>query len=341
VRLVRLPVGSARWAAFLVTRRDAVPFHHPAWAEVLTDCYGYPSFVLGLEDDDGALVAGLPFLEVKRLIGETRWISLPFTDSCPPLAPEADGRRLAEALDAERQDHGVGRIELRGPLVGAQPEPGPRPLSHRLALDADPDVVARRFRQSTVRNIRKAERSGLELRHADAESDLTEIFYSMHLETRRRLGAPVQPRRFFRLLWRRMFVDVGLGQVLFAYKGGEPIAAIVLLEWNGTTTYKFGASDPRFWELRPNNLLFAEAIRAACLRGQHTFDFGRTDAAGEGLRRFKIGWGCEEESLEYSVLGVPARRAGAEVPGVVTTVIRRSPAWVTRALGEVFYKYAA
>lgn len=340
MRLVRLPVDSARWLDFVSARDDALAFHHPAWATVLTECYGYPSFALALEDDSGSLVGGLPLLAVKRLLGGRRWVSLAFTDRCPPLDPPAGGRVLAGAVDDARRADRVARIEIRGLLAGALTEPGPKPFSHLLLLDRDPDVVAGRFKQSVARNIRKAERAGLELRRVATERDLTEGFYALHVGTRRRLGAPVQPRRFFRLLWRYM-LEPGLGYAVTACKGDVDVAAIVLLTWNGTTIYKFGASDARFWELRPNNLLFADAIRTACIDGHHTFDFGRTDAWADGLRRFKLGWGCQERPLEYSVLGTPHRRTSGEVPGVAASLIQRSPAWMTRALGELFYKYAA
>ena len=88
--------------------------------------------------------------------------------------------------------------------------------------------------------------------------------------------------------------------------GGRPIAAAVFLVFNGVLTYKYGASDARFLDRRPNNLLFMDAIRWGCEQGLHTFDLGRTDLGHESLRAFKLMWGAEERLLQYTELGEQA-----------------------------------
>ena len=329
---------SSQWAEFVHRRSDAVPFHHPAWALLLSECYGFRSFALVLEEGPDEILGGLPVVEVKRPLGDLRWVSLPFTDTCPPLVPAENAERLAVALDEVRRSRDLSRIEIRGLLPGASVELGPTPLAHVLPLERDPEAVARGFKSNVLRNVRKAERSGVVLRRGESERDLTETFYDLHLRTRRRLGVPVQPHRFFRLLWRRALAE-DLGFVLLAYEGTSPIAGAVFLTWNGTITYKFGASDPRHWDLRANNLLFWEAIKWGCVNGQHTLDFGRTDASGEGLRQFKLGWGCTESPLPYSTLGKPGATVQANT--FLARSIRHSPIWMTRAIGELLYKYAA
>ena len=139
-------------------------------------------------------------------------------------------------------------------------------------------------------------------------------------------------------------MEPDLGFVLLAYAGGVPIAGAVFLTWNGTITYKFGASDPAFWKLRPNNLIFWTAIRWACENGFHTFDFGRTSLDNQGLREFKGGWGSREEPLIYSLISdrQPKHTSGRlSLNRMLSATIRRSPAWVCQALGELLYKYAA
>jgi len=340
VSIVELPVESQRWLDFVSGRVEALPFHHPSWALLLEECYGFRSFALALEDEPGRLVAGVPVLEVRRPLGRARWISLPFTDLCPPLVEAARTEQLAAELDAARQAKDVSQLEVRGPLLSSElSEPDP-PLRHTLSLGPDPEAVASRFKSSVMRNIRKAERSGVTVRRDVEEADLTETFYRLHVETRRRLGVPVQPRRFFRLLWSRV-VAPGHGFVLLAHEGARPIAASVFMAWNGTIAYKFGASDASRWELRPNDLLFWDAIQWGCASGFQTLDFGRTDAGAEGLRRFKLGWGCDEEPIRYTVLGASSGRLESSKSTALAPVLRHSPAWVTRAVGELLYKYAA
>jgi len=216
-----------------------------------------------------------------------------------------------------------------------------RGVSHELELGGGLDAVKRRFRAQMRRNIARAQRDGVVVRRADERSDLVDTYYSLHVRTRRRQGVPVQPRRFFRLLWDGLIAQ-GLGTVILAYAGTGPIAGAVFLHWNGATTYKFGASDPAHWALRPNNLLFWEAISDACARGDRLFGFGRTDLENHGLREFKSGWGARELPLVYTYVGgAPTSDGNSLVLRALAVAIKRSPSWVCRAVGEAGYRFAA
>lgn len=340
--IASLDLADPRWAEFVASSRDALPFHDPAWASLLAESYGFRALALALEED-GRLVAGMPVLETRGIAGGRKWVSLPFTDVCPPLAESpAVLARLSDALDPAREKAGVRRIDVHAPLEGNTVESWLAAVSHTLALGEDPEDVFSTFHRSQVqRYVRKAARGPLELRRAASEADVAEVFYRLHLETRRRQGTPVQPRRFFRLLWKRI-LEPGLGFATLAYAGKAPAAAAVFLAGNETVTYKYGASDPEFLGLRPNHLVFWDAIRWSCERGYRRFDFGRTDLENRGLREFKSRWGAEEQPLRYSsVAGVAPSLGQGRTVRALGTVIRRSPTWVCRGLGEALYKYAA
>ena len=342
-----LPIDDPRWRAFVDGQPRATPFHHPDWAQLVADCYGFRVFAAVTTDARDAVVAGLPLVEVRQPIGRRRWVCLPFTDACPPLvaAPE-DEAALADALGAAAGEAHVRSIEVRAPLAGAIPldEPG---LRHVLPLQPDASAVYAGFHPSQVqRSIRRAERERLTVRRSTARVDLLDVFYGLHLATRRRQGVPIQPRRFFELIWERAVMR-GLGWVSVVEVADRPIAAALFLAWNRTVIYKFGASDADAWSLRPNHLLFWDAIRSACEEGYTTFDFGRTDAGHESLAAFKRSWGASEEPLVYSVLASDARgsRGGSGSRGTAArllgTVIRHSPAFVCRASGELLYRFVA
>jgi CelD/BcsL family acetyltransferase involved in cellulose biosynthesis len=339
---LQLDLDDVRWRAFTAACPSASPFHHPVWARVLADTYGYPGFAVALADADGRLLAGAPFLDITTLTRKRRWISLPFTDECPLLAddPLSTGRLLA-ALQGAHPGAAAPRIEVRGAAL----EPGWRAsapaVTHTLELDGDPAIVRRRFSRSQVlRSIRRAERENLAVRVASSANEL-DAFWALHLRTRRRQGVPVQPRRFFDLLWARM-IEPGLGSILLTYAGKTPVAAALFLTWNGTTIYKFGASDPEAWPLRPNHLLFWTAIQQSCERRDTLFDFGRTDLTNDGLRAFKNSWGAIERPLVYSTWASGDDGGGEGVVGrVLAAGIRRGPRWVCRGAGEMLYRYAA
>jgi lipid II:glycine glycyltransferase (peptidoglycan interpeptide bridge formation enzyme) len=222
---------------------------------------------------------------------------------------------------------------------GRRAQTWPEAVRHTTALSTEPLDVHKRFSKAHQRSIRKAERSGLRIVRGCGAAEL-EAFYHLHLGTRKRQGVPIQPRRFFRLLQRHI-LGQDLGFVQTAWLDEKPIAAAVFLTWNDTLVYKFGASDDRHWEHRPNHLLFWTAIRWACENGYRTFDWGRTDLENEGLRQFKSAWGAREEPLIYSAFGaVPAKRGGGRLGKALGTMIRRSPTLVCQATGELMYRYA-
>jgi len=335
-----LPLDAPSWNEFVLGRRDATAFHEPFWSLLLAECYGLDGHALVVEGADGRIVAGVPLLQPKAPpFSPRRWVSLPFTDALPPLVDPEHATALLGALDEARSEHAVDRIEVRGHLDGSEPYPATF-VMHALPLDPDPDVNARGFHASVTRNIKAAKRHGIDVRRMEAESDLVDTYFRLHVETRRRLGVPSQPRRFFELLWRRGF-ESGHGFGLVAWHEGSPIAGAVFLTSRRSVMYKFGASDYASWRLRPNNLVLAEAIRIAALEGASEFDFGRSEISAEGLRSFKRGWGSTELPLPYccvgSVPGPSSGRSGA----LAGAVLRRSPRWVTRAVGTLLYRYAS
>jgi CelD/BcsL family acetyltransferase involved in cellulose biosynthesis len=337
-----LSLSDPRWHEFVVSHSEAAAFHRPEWAEMLADCYGWRPFVVAAFDAEGSIVGGLPVLELRGL--RRRWVALPFSDYCPPLLTDGIGSAAFTQLleDARRGAH-VGSLAVHAMLDGNGTHPRCDAVLHTTTLDPDPEAVRMRFHRSQVqRNLRRAEREQkIVVRRAETEADLTRHYYRLHAQTRRRLGVPVQPRRFFEALWSHL-LEPGHGSLLLAYSGSEPVAGAVFLAGTRTVTYKYGASDPAFWGLRPNHLLFWSAIRSACEEGYRSFDFGRTDLPDRGLRDFKAGWAAEEEPLVYTTLAEHAPEVGSgRGMAAARAVLRRSPTWVGRAAGGLLYRYAA
>jgi CelD/BcsL family acetyltransferase involved in cellulose biosynthesis len=333
-----LDVDDPAWQAFVESRPEATPFHLPAWSHVIGRSYGFRPFAFVTRAADGTVTGGLPVVELGR---RRRWTSLPFTDQCDPLVP-ADGLGdLLEALELERRRRGVPSVVIRSE-AGLSQSLCTGGWRHVLSLDAPPDELFRRFDRSQVqRAIRKSERERTRVRIADRREDLTETFYGLHLSTRRRLGVPVQPRAFFDRLWEEMIAKE-LGTVFVVEVGSVPCGAGVFLTWKDKVVYKFGASEQHMWSHRPNHALFWHAIQWACERGATSFDFGRTDVDNEGLRSFKARWGTTESMLHYSVFGAaPPARMNGLASRALSSLIRHSPEFVCRQVGEHLYRHAA
>jgi CelD/BcsL family acetyltransferase involved in cellulose biosynthesis len=336
------PIADPAWRRLVETSPSAEVFHHPLWLELLRSQYGY-RFEACCTGNGNGIEAGLPIAQVESLLTGRRLVSVPFSDICAPAVAPGAGSGALEALGpalAERaRAHGLA-LTVRAPLPSA---PGAFVRSsfvrHLLTLADDPAEVERRFSKSQVkRGIKKARREGLRFERRTDRGAL-DAFYSLHLRTRRKQGVPTQPKRFIRR-FERLF-DADLGFVALVFDEDRPIAAAVFLTFNGTVTYKYGASDARALAKRPNNLLFAEAIRWACASGFETLDFGRTDLDNEGLRSFKRSWGAEEVELPYTYFAErpPATGTGLR-DRLLGTAIRRSPPVVGRIVGEALYRHA-
>jgi CelD/BcsL family acetyltransferase involved in cellulose biosynthesis len=337
------PLAEPRWLDLLARAPGATAFHHPGWLALLASGFRYRMTACCVAAEDGTLAGGLPVAEVSSRLTGRRLVALPFSDLCPPLvardAPPGSAVALGEGLRELQRRRGLA-LEVRGTGEALrEAPPGERFHHHVLALEPDVAAVERRFAKSQVRRgVRRARREGLEAVVATDRPAL-DAFYRLHVGTRHRLGVPTQPRRF--ILGFEALFGAGLGFVMLVLREGEPVAAAVFLTFGDTLLYKYGASDARFLPLRPNNLLFMEAIRWGCEHGMRRLDFGRTHWGHESLRAFKLAWGTEERELRYRHVGaaVPGGR-GARSERLLAGVIRRSPPLAGRVIGEALYRHA-
>jgi lipid II:glycine glycyltransferase (peptidoglycan interpeptide bridge formation enzyme) len=284
--------------AFLTAHPRASFFHTPAWAAVLQEAYGCRPAEFRVRQG-GALKALIPLMEVDSWLTGRRGVCLPFTDACEPLCEDQrEFNRLLKAVLVHGQDRDWRYLEVRGGggLLPASP-PSATYFGHVLELEPDLEAVFERLHEPVRRAIRKALKEGVTV-EITTDFEALELFYELHCGTRRRLGLPPQPFRFFGCLHRHV-LSQKLGFVAVARQAGRPIAAAVFCYFGERAIYKYGASDRRFQHLRPNNLLMWEAIRWFARRGFRSLDLGRTDRSHEGLRRFKLGWGTRELVLEY------------------------------------------
>ena len=334
-----LSLSDERWLNFSHSAQNACIFHHPAWSELLAQTYGYRPFVLAVVDAEGVLQGGCPVCEIQMLASR-RWVSLPFTDHCAPLA--VDETALTALIDfalAASRNQRATNFEARWAYPPhTQLYSEERFVFHTLPLEADFARVSKRIHAMHRRNAQTAQKRGVTLEQGCGRQEL-EAFYQLHLETRRRQGTPVQPWSFFENL-RTQILEQGLGFILLAYHNRTCLAAALFLHAGKTLTYKYGASSMAELALRPNDLIFWEAIRWGCENGYKLLDFGRTDFENTGLREFKSRWGAQEMPLSYTSFGRETNQSHSPYFfKVMRGVIQKSPTWFCRLSGEVLYKY--
>jgi hypothetical protein len=337
------PLENPEWDAWLGTNPSASFFHGRAWAAVLNDTYGFMP-VYFTASRAGILSSLLPVMEVNSWLTGRRGVSLPFTDQCAPLLPDAGSFQtlFREALNYLRM-RGWNYLECRGgrSLLGDAP-PSATFFGHNLNLKGDESELFSRCDGSARQAVRKAERSGLTIEFSQ-NLDAVRTFYELHCKTRKRLGALPQPFIFFQNIYRQVLAK-NQGWVVLARRDSVSVAGAVFFHLGNSAIFKYGASDDRFQPLRANNLVMWEAIKRYSRLGFATLDLGRTSLDNDGLRRFKLGWGTDEYRIDYLKFD---RRHNhfvskkGESPQWHSRVMRGLPAPFSRLIGAALYKHAA
>jgi hypothetical protein len=332
------PVADPLWGEFVRSHGDAGIFHHQAWLTLLRDQYHFKTIAICL-DINGLVVAGIPFCEVKGLSGRTKLVCLPFSDHCGPLGAPGEIQLLLDHIRSEASRKSV-TVQIRERL---SPESGfatgNSQWLHVTTISGEAEKLLKTFKSRVQQPIKKATKHGLitEIRH-DAES--IEIFFRLHLMTRRKQGVPIQPRRYFELFYKHIIAQ-GLGFVALTRLNTQYISAGVFCGFNDVVTYKYGASDLNYLHMSPTHLMLWDTMLYAKDNGFSKFDFGKTALSNPGLCQFKSGWNSVESELMYSYLPMVPSGGLFDLVNtrVVQPIIKRSPPVVCRLAGEALYKY--
>ena len=337
------PNADEQWDSRLPANAGCSFFHSTAWAKVLQQTYGYqPNYFATLAGEQ--LDALLPVMEVDSWLTGRRGVSLPFTDYCDPLA--GDSPAFQQLFDQAVQ-HGRDRhwkyLELRGgKQFLASALPSQRFYGHELALVDDEKELFAALTPPVRRAIRKAEKQGVTVEILQDAKGIKQ-FYSLQCQTRRKHGLPPQSFRFFQNLQKYILAEGG-GIIILARFGARTVAGSIFFQAGQQAIYKFGASDEAMLELRGNDLVMWEGIKYYASRGFRTLHLGRTSLSSEGLRRFKLGWGTREHSIEYFKYDL---RKSAFVTdrdkasGWYNRLFAALPLSLSRLLGAVLYRHVA
>jgi lipid II:glycine glycyltransferase (peptidoglycan interpeptide bridge formation enzyme) len=237
-------------------------------------------------------------------------------------------------------------VEIRGWGNMSQPQEfglveNPYFMIHKAHLNGSQESLLNRIDSRARRGVKAAEKQGVSVRVTKELDDLKQ-FYSLNVETRRKLGVLPQPFRFFEAIHRNLFIP-GHGFLLVAKAEGEIVAGVLYLMFRDTLTYKFNASSPTHLHLRPNHLLILKGMEMASQKGCKCFDFGRSEPESEGLREFKSQWATVESPLPYYyfpvVTGASAVTAGSLKRTAMALFTRAAPEPILRFAGSVLYRH--
>jgi hypothetical protein len=337
LKILPLEQVRAEWDALTGSHPEATLYHRAPWLEVLQRAFGVRPSVAIIQDSDSIRAACLLAPSANPI--RRSLISMPFSDFCPPLAVNDSAREsLLSKLAVIRNRP---RLEIRG-AVGNYPW---HVLYHfqRWTLDlARPfQAIEKAADRETRRHLRRAREAGVSVECARG-AEAMDCFFALQLESRRRLGVPSQPLKFFRTV-HEVFARLDSIEVWFALHQGKRIAAVVMLRDGNELHAKWSARVAGSPD-GSSHLIFM-AIAEHHAQRASSLDFGRTDSRNRGLSRFKRELGASATDLPYSYFPqMPTVTSAENLTGVWQTasrVWRNLPLPVARVLNNVTYRYLA
>lgn len=293
-------------------------FHTPLWHRLGTRAVEGSrdiSFSAVLPDGTRAVV---PLLKLPtrylRLFGEA--VSTfagcyggPIADR--PLAP-GDRSRLYAAADRV-----LGRTVLNGNPLAEGREQRPRGFdevadtTHLLRLDAPFDEIFSRFSKGHKASTKQGRGAGVVTRVGTSSEDYRRYFalYEAALE---RWGEDTTSR----YPWSLFDESQGLAarhpdeiRLWLGERSGTVVSGALVFYWNRHAVYWHGASNDEGRDVSATNVVLADVIKDACVRGLEWFDLNPS-GGHEGVAAFKRRFGAEEVGFpRYRRAHAPARLA--------------------------------
>ncbi len=343
------PLSDARWDSFVTNHPAGTIYQHSCWLKVISLTHKHVKpLAFIIEDEDCNIRAAIPCFIVKSKLTGTRIVSLPFSSYCDPLVDcTEDFVKLLDRITAKVENVSASYYELRvfrqaGLVDKDRLKPHYYHKIHILDLMAGFERVQRAFHKDCiVRSVKKAMRCGVTVRQGCSEHDLRD-FYSIHAQTRKYQGFPIQPYRFFKNMWEILYPR-GYFTLLLAELNTRAIAGVILFKFKDTVSFEHGASIAKYLSARPNHLALWTAIETACSERYGYFDFGKTPPEDKGLLDFKRRWGAKMYDLPYfyypQIKGAMSLEQNDLKFRLFRSIERHMPLPVAKAMGRIAYHH--
>jgi FemAB-related protein (PEP-CTERM system-associated) len=343
MRQTELCEGTAQeqaWDDFVEGHELSTVYHLTAWKHVVESVYGLkPQYVM--LRTQGAVCGVLPAFEMRDLRLRNVIVSLPFANYGGPLAhSDDDVRALMEPL-SERVADAFKYVLLKMPQASAFQAGMPQDsgyCSPYIKLPGTSEDMFQVIGTKTRNQVRKGWGLGLEAK-SGAGTDLQDDFFSVYARRMKAHGTPTHGLRWFKAL------GCHLGDrctYIVAYKGGRPVAGVLLLFHRKTVTVHYGASVPGCEWMCANNVVYWAALNLAIEKGMLYFDFGRS-RFGTGTFKYKMQWGAENRATPYVYVLAKGQSIPHEDPSndnysKYARMWKRLPLWATVTLGPLVRK---
>jgi FemAB-related protein (PEP-CTERM system-associated) len=334
-----LPQDDPAWDAFVESHPHGSPFHLTAWRDCIRETFGYQPRSL-LAEEGGRIHAVLPLFLVSSPLAGRILLSSPFAVYGGVLASGEEARAaMKEGLEHLARRENVQYAELRNAWESQCL--GYQRIRRYVTFTQELAGSEEQLLQGIPRKTRASIRKSLQCELSSRRTRDLDSFCRLYLANLRRLGTPAFPRSHFRRLLDRFGEN---SFVLEVISSGRVVAAVLTFTFRDQILPYYGASDPRFHALQPNNFMYWDLMRSGLHGGMRLFDFGRSKIEKSGSFDFKAHWGMTMRELPYEVLPVRRREIPDLSPNnpkfeLFLRVWSRLPLWFTNAVGPLLIKW--
>ena len=281
------------WEKYVNSSPVTVFSHHIGWKYVVEETYGHKAVYL-MAYRLGQVAGVLPLFLVRSKLFGRFLVSSPYlTFGGIACEDETVSAALVDGAIRIGRDLQVHYVEIRNERpCRSLPYTNSKYYTLILDLSMGEDKIWNSHLHPTVRrNVRKAKQAGLKI--VEGESYLDE-FVAINRKNMQRLGTPAHGRLFFHNI-KKFFPDSIL---LMVCSEGTCIGGTLLIRFKDTILMPWIASLSEYFTMRPNNLLYWEAVSHACQEGFRYLDFGRSKW-DSGTFKFKAQYGAKPVQLGY------------------------------------------
>ena len=284
------------WDEFASQYTDLI-FYQSIWSEVLRKGLGGQPLYFSLKEG-GEIVAGLPGVLLNFKIFKIVYASIPYGNL---IGEKEYYQPLMELLNEEFQKRGVDQVRIaESPFLEPYQPNTFKSVSAKCSLldlkGFDKKKIWESYRSEIRRAIRKAQKNGLSVKGVTSQKEV-EAFYQLYLSSMRRNRAAAKyPLRWFNALY-EILIQRGKADILFAIKGDQYTAGVVLIYSPTSNHYLHNGSAETYLESRPNDLIVDEIIQKGVKEGKTILDFMGSDSNDLSLIRFKEKWGSRSVEL--------------------------------------------
>ena len=282
------------WDSYVYNSNSSTFYHQIGWRNAVQKTYKHKPVYL-VAKEGGEIRGILPMFLMRSVIFGKKLVSVPFAPYGGVCADdEIAEKMLIEEAIRIAEEYNVDYLELRylnKNENNLNPTTNSNYVTFILDLDINTEIVWGTFNNKVRNAIRKAIKSGVKV----ANDSHIEEFYGLYTRNMRDLGTPPHSFAFFKNLLHEFPEHTRVVSVKY---DRVSVAAMLLLYFKDTIISGWAASDRRYRNVNPNNLLYWEVIKAGCEAGYKYFDFGRS-LRGSGTFKFKKPWGGKIKQLYY------------------------------------------